>query len=193
MSYLANSLASGAAWQIEGAGNFFRLLAATGAVRAEFYRNGSLISVTDNVQAGFWRESAQPFDRVRLTDQSGGANALEVVIDSDHIGYDRMSISGNISAQAKNGTPTQAAATVTTTSAQLVAANANRRYLLVQNKSTSGTIYLNFAGAAATTANGLKIGIGEAYESSAAWVSSAQINAIGDIASNPDVVVIEGN
>lgn len=193
MSYLSNSLASGTAWQIEGAGNFFRLLSTSGAVRVEFYRNGSLVSVTDNVHAGFWRESAKPFDRVRLTNMSGGTNTLEVVIDSDRIGYDRVSISGNIIAQAKNGTPTQAAATVTTAAANLLAANASRRYMLIQNKDAAGNIWINLQGTAATQTNGIKIGPGQSYESGSLYCSAAAISAIGDIASNANIVVVEAS
>ena len=190
MSYGRNTLAAGATWEVCDAGGFFRILAATGAVKVEFYRNGSLLAAPENVQAGLWRVGE--IDRVRINDQSGASNAVEIMIDDSQVGYDRaagsVSIVANVPSQFV-GANTQK--TVTTTSAQLVAALATRKYLLVQNKDATGNIYLNFGAGAATTANGLKIGPGQSYELNCN-ISTAAIQAIGDVASNANVIVIEG-
>lgn len=85
---------------------------------------------------------------------------------------------------------TNTAKTVTNSSAELVASNASRQYLLIQNKSASGAIYINF-GTTATLANGVRLNPGDSYEMSDV-ISIQAINAIGSIASNPDVVVVEG-
>lgn len=87
-------------------------------------------------------------------------------------------------------TCTNTAKTITNASAELVASNTNRQYLLIQNKSASGAIYINF-GATATLANGIRLNPGDSYEMSDV-ISIQAINAIGSIASNPDVVVVEG-
>lgn len=79
---------------------------------------------------------------------------------------------------------------VTNVSAQLVAVNASRSYLLIQNKDAVGNIYINF-GAAATVANGIKIPSNGSFELNCN-VLTAVINAIGDIASNNNVVVVTG-
>jgi glutamate 5-kinase len=81
-------------------------------------------------------------------------------------------------------------ATVTNVSAQLLAANVNRAYLIIQNKDSAGTIYVNF-GAAATVANGIAIAPGGAYELNGTC-STQQIFAIGSIGSNANVVTVEG-
>jgi hypothetical protein len=86
---------------------------------------------------------------------------------------------------------TQAGATVTNTSGQLLAARATRRYLMIQNRNTSGFIYVNLTGATATVANGIELGPGESYELST-FCPTAAITAIGSIASNPNVLVVEG-
>jgi hypothetical protein len=99
--------------------------------------------------------------------------------------------SGTVQLAGEQGAYTQAAAAVTNASAQLVAANTQRRYLLIQNKSQTGTIYVNLAGAAATVANGVLIGPGESLELEGYTPTNA-VFAIGDIANNPDVVVVEG-
>lgn len=99
--------------------------------------------------------------------------------------------SGTVQLAGEQGAYSQAAATVTSASAQLVAANTNRRFLLVQNKSQTGTVYLNLAGAAATVANGVLIEPGGSLELNA-YCPTGAVFAIGDIASNPDIVVVEG-
>jgi hypothetical protein len=80
--------------------------------------------------------------------------------------------------------------TVTSTSAQLMAAAAARNYLLIQNKDASGSIYLNFGAGAATVANGVLVGPGGNYEPSV--IPTDAIQAIGSIASNANIVVVEG-
>ena len=93
--------------------------------------------------------------------------------------------------KAPQATVTQSQKTVTSSSAQLLAANASRQYLLVQNKDSSGTVYLVFGGAAATTALGLAIPPGGYFE----WngtVPLGEVRAIGNVASNTNVVTLEG-
>lgn len=80
--------------------------------------------------------------------------------------------------------------TVTNASASLVAANLTREYLLIQNKDASGNIYINF-GAAATIANGVLIPPNGTFVLENNMLT-AQIFAIGNIANNPNVVVVEG-
>lgn len=80
--------------------------------------------------------------------------------------------------------------TVTTASAELVAANPNRSYLLIQNNDATGVVYVNF-GAAATAANGVKIPPGGSYELNSNIATNA-VNAIGSIANNANVVIVEG-
>lgn len=79
--------------------------------------------------------------------------------------------------------------TVTNSSTQILAANTARNFFSVQNNSTSGTIYLGI-GATATTAM-FAIAPGQTLMLSSKIPSTA-INAIGSIASNANVVVIEG-
>ena len=81
--------------------------------------------------------------------------------------------------------------TVANTEGQLLAANSVRNYLLIQNKDASGDVYVTFGAAPATTAAGVKIAAGGFYEPSV--VPTDQIRAIGSIASNANVVVVEGN
>lgn len=80
--------------------------------------------------------------------------------------------------------------TVTNVSQVLVAANANRKYLLIQNKDAAGIVYVTF-NAAATAANGVRLQPNSSYELNFA-VPVDSVSLIGDIASNANVVVVEG-
>jgi hypothetical protein len=78
--------------------------------------------------------------------------------------------------------------TVTNASTTILAANANRHYLLVQNNDPSGIIYIAFA-IAATTVSGLKILPGASYELDPNCSSDA-INAIGSLVSTNNVIIV---
>lgn len=81
--------------------------------------------------------------------------------------------------------------TVTNASGQHVAGNATRRYLLIQNNDATGNIWVRIDGTAATTATGVKIPPGGSWEITG-WLSENPVTMIGDIASNANVVVVEG-
>jgi hypothetical protein len=86
---------------------------------------------------------------------------------------------------------TQAAATVINASGQLLAENWSRRFLLVQNNHATASVFLNLAGAAATVGAGVKLGPGGSLLLDN-FVPGSAIFAIGDIASNTAVTVVEG-
>jgi hypothetical protein len=85
---------------------------------------------------------------------------------------------------------TQTAPEVTNASAQILAANSDRVYLLIQNNDPAGNVYINF-GADATAAH-LKIPAGGGSFEVNGNAPGQAINLIGDIASNTNIVVIEG-
>jgi hypothetical protein len=183
VAYFRNTIAASGKWVIQTAGKFVRVMSAGAAVDVSLYRNGSLVAIVENVRGGLWRRGA--FDRVEIQNKVAAANDVEIVTDDDEMGYDSFTIAG------QQGAFTQAAATVTNSSAQLVAANTARRYLLIQNKDASGDIFLNLAGVAATTANGIKVPAGGSLEL-AGYCPTAAVFAIGSIASNANIVVAEG-
>jgi hypothetical protein len=100
-------------------------------------------------------------------------------------------VSGTVSVGNTSGAWTQAPVTVTNASSQILAARAGRRYLMIVNKHATGIIYVNLTGAAATVANGVELGPGDSYEIDN-YCTNAAITAIGDIASNASVLVLEG-
>lgn len=80
--------------------------------------------------------------------------------------------------------------TATTTSGQIVPANAARKFIMIQNKDTALDIYLGF-GVAATTANGFLLKAGASMTLDAA-VSTNAINSICPGGTNANIVHLWG-
>jgi len=175
----ANSL-----YRLTVAGQYFKIMSSTGDVEvtADFGRLSPL-------HTGQGLEDT-PFSYLNFRDLSGAGNDLQVVIGDKNF-VDGISgtsqVSKNVVPQSPNFSSTGKA--VATASAQLVAANAVRQYLLVQNNHPSSTLYLGF-GAPATLADGLKVVPG-GFAEFASCVPVGAVHAIAD-AANGSVVVVEG-
>lgn len=176
-------------------GQFFRLISNVSPVDVEFYLRGQKIGEALQMDSGFYSDGMS-FDRVDVT-----TGALEVVkfgVTDRRMGYDRSAgsvvITGgtvSVAGITNQAAPGNTQKTVTNASAQLLAVNAARRFLMVQNKDSSGRIWLYFGAAAATQSNGLMLEPGEELVLNDC-VPTVEIRAIGDAASNANVVVIEG-
>jgi hypothetical protein len=166
-------------------GDYFKLMTAAGPVnvQAEW---GEL----RGLQAGQGLE-ATPFSYLVFTDTSGAANPVRVFVGDEKF-IDGLGGTVNV---GQSVVPRVAGfdnlqKTVTNASAQLLAANPARSYLLIQNKDTSGNVYIAF-GKAATVAAGVRVIPGGAFELIGVC-STQEIRAIGDIASNANIVTVEG-
>lgn len=181
-------------------GNYFVLLACTNVMNVRFYKAGrqlDLATITGllaGVEAtlGVWDPKAPNFAFDKVAVDTTAADTFTIGIGNGQVRYNRSQGSASITSitnQTSGDTNTNK--TATNASAQLIAANAARRYLLVQNKDATGRIWLNFGAGAATQANGIKLEPGETYEREFA-VPTQAIQAIGDAASNANIVVVEG-
>lgn len=178
-------------------GDFFRILNSEYAVDLEFYSQGAELVKAQAVREGYSeRFNEKKFDRYAIT--STQTQTIQFVARLGNVvGYDTppegtvklVDSNGNIINE--NGPFTQSQKTVTSTSALLLAAKASRRYLLIQNNNTSGDIFVNLTGATATTASGIKIEAGGSYECQG-FAPTAEIHAIGSIASNSNIIAVEG-
>lgn len=179
--------------QIDAAGNFLRYdRETTGAV------DDSIRVRVDGQDLGTWRpgDSAEiegQFSRVEITPV--GTAQGDFRVGRGRFNSTRTQVSGTSSAAVISQVPAQVSpthtgVTVTNASAQHAAANAAREYLLIQNRSATGSIYVRF-GAAATVGTGIAIGPGGFWEWDSCIPVSA-VNIIGSIASNPDVLIVEG-
>ena len=105
----------------------------------------------------------------------------------------RSSVVGTISTSVRGVALTNTNKTVTNASGSLISANPSRQYLCIQNKDANGSIWVTFGGVAATQANGLRIGPGGFWEwDGAGAVPTGVANAIGDLATQSNVVVLQG-
>lgn len=184
------TIQAGAVLEFFEPGDFFRLMEAADPVTVRFYLQGKEASQAQNVGEGYAEKfRVGTFDRVQI--ESATTQAIQFVIRlGQDVAYDK-SPTGTVVLSGEQGAFTQAQKTVTNASGQLLAANAKRRYLLIQNNDAAGFVYLTLDGGAATTAKGIKIEPGGSFEC-AGFCPSGAIFAIGSIANNPNVIAVEG-
>jgi hypothetical protein len=188
--YQALNLSAGVAVEFYEVADFFRILAAPAVdITVIFYRNGAEEGRAENVGAGYAENFSEAIDKVRIQSTGGGAVAFVSRIGGS-VRYDTPP-NGAVTVTNVNGAFSNTEKTVTNASAQLSADNAARRYLLIQNKDTAGAIYINFGALAATLANGVKVPAGGSYELQG-YCSMDAIQAIGDIGSNANILIVEG-
>jgi hypothetical protein len=188
--YIDQTFAAGTRYEFtEDMDYFYVLQAANADLTVEFYKNNAKISEVKNIGVGYAELFRNGISKVVISSTAGQqvrfATRLGAEIRNDTPPNGQVIISNTA------GAFTQANATVTSTSGQLLAARATRRYLLIQNKDASGDIFVTLNGATATTAIGIKLTPGQALELQG-FVPTGAINAIGSISSNANVVVIEG-
>lgn len=188
--YQPLTLAAGVAVEFQEESDFFRVLDAPAAdLTLIFYKQGKEVSRALNVGSGYAETFRnESFDKIRISSTAGGVVNFVTRLGID-VRYDKPP-TGNVAITNTSGAFTQAQKTVTNATGQVLAANASRRYLLIQNNDASGVIYVTLDGTAATTAKGIKIDAGGSIELQN-FVPNGAINAIGSIASNANVVAVE--
>lgn len=183
--FYTDTIAAGATIQRLFVGAYFNIISATGIIDARTDRVN-----LKGLTAGQGFEK-QPFQRIEITNATGATNTIRYVIaDEGFIAGLTGSVSIASTEPVLSSNFANTNPTVTNASAVLVAANQDRKYLTIQNNDTVGNVFVQF-GAAATLATGLKIGPGGAFEMSDVQ-STQNIYAIGSIASNANVIVVQG-
>lgn len=182
-------------WELNVPGKFFTVLGSSSAVNVRLYAKGQLLDLGEvralgaGLEIGGMAEGVY-FDRVQI--DATAADTITIGIGNGQSRYNRGASNVTmIQNRAAQMVPVNTAKTVTSASGQLLAANANRQYLLIQNKDPSGILYVNFGAGAATAANGVQIAPGGSYELDAV-VPTTAVQCIGSIASNANVLVVEG-
>jgi len=190
MSHFNESFGAAELKRFESPGTFFRILDSLYNVDVVFFRNRMKIETVKAVGAGFFFDTSLGFDAVEITCPS--AQTISFLASEGRVGIDRTEIAVDVSGAlqvAFGGSSAQK--TVANVSGQLVAQNMSRKYLLIQNNDGTGVIWLNFGVGAAVVGAGVRLSPGQALEFNYAMTSSA-IQAIGSIASNANVAVVEG-
>lgn len=195
MQTFSQTFTGSTTWVLNVTGKYFTTLLCTNAINVRFYLGGKQLDLGQisqllaglEVTLGDIADIQPAFDRVEV--DVTGPDTIQIGIGNGQARYNRSQ--GSVAVTNVNGAFTQAAATVTTTSAQLLAAKASRRYLLIQNNDATGDIFVRLDGVAATLTNGVKIAAGGSYELTN-YVPTGAITAIGSIASNANIVIVEG-
>ena len=180
-------------------GAYFELLQIVNPVDLKFYdANGVVICDEKQVSAGHWVNRAgnnidgKPLSHFVRFEITTSANEAVKFTATDGTSGSRVSPANIISTVIPLGLAhTQAKKTVTNASTTLLAANATRRYLFVQNQDPTGDIYIRTdgGGAAVADASAVRLRPGDVWEP--AVPPLAALTAIGSIASNANVQVTE--
>lgn len=186
MKTLNLTLAAGVPLTLDLIGNYFHLLETTSGVDVEFMRGGAVVATSFNMEFGFFAKPSEGFTQLGFT--SAASQSIKIAVGIGDGGYNRMT--GVVQVLAQRGTYTQSQKTVTNVSAELLAANLLRNTVTIQNNDLAGDIFITVDGTAATAAKGLKITPGGVLVLDV-FPPMTAINAIGSIASNANVVVLE--
>jgi hypothetical protein len=199
MQTYQQTFAAAQVWELYVTGRYFTTLECTQPINVRFYKGGQLLDAGAinglmsglEMTLGNIEDRTPAFDRVQIDVQAG--DTVKIGIGNGQGRYNRGAASVTITQGkvAQTGAFANVQKTVTNVTGQLLAANTARQYMLIQNKDTAGNLYVSFGAGAATVANGVRIIPGGAFE--LVGVCSTQaIQAIGDIASNANVVTVEG-
>lgn len=181
-------------WQMNVSGSYYSTLECTLPVNVRFYKGGTLLDLGEikgllsGLEVDFGR-GGNAFDRVEIDVKAG--DTVKIGIGNGQARYNRGASNVTVSQNkvAQSGNFLAQSKTVGTSSAALLADNANRQYLLIQNNDPSKEIYVQF-GAAATAAAGVRVVAG-GFLMLDTCVPTAAINAIA-LASNSKIIVMEG-
>lgn len=189
MQTFTQTFAGVSTWEINLPGKFFTVINCNNPVNIRLYSQGKSLDLGEikgigaGIEIGGMVEGVS-FDRIQL--DTTAADTVTIAIGNGQSRYNRTG-----QTKVAQVVPTNTAKTVTNASAQLVAQNTTRQYMLIQNKDVTGSIYVNFGAGAATTSNGVQIAPGGSYEMDTV-VPTTAIQAIGSIANNANIVVVEG-
>lgn len=176
---------NGAVYELSAVGDYVRVRSSPVDLIIENPDDGENIEVSQGDDFQF-----SPFQRLRISHAAGTEQTIKLVISTGKKAG-ASQVSGSLQIVGQQGAFVHAQKTVTNASAQMLAAKTNRRYLLVQNNDAAGDIWIRLDGTAATAATGIKIPAGGSYECQG-YAPTGAIMAIGSIASNANIVTVEG-
>lgn len=196
MQTYTQTFAGATTWELNVPGKYFILMGCTSACNVRLYNGGRKLDfgeikgILAGIEIGGKNEGVE-FDRVQIDTTT--ADTVTIGIGNGQVRYNRGAASVDVTSQVpgRTGSITQVAQTVTTVASTILTANANRKYLLLQNQHATGNVWVNFQ-TTATTTNGIKIVPGGFLSMDALMVSTQAISAIGDVASNTAFMVVEG-
>lgn len=173
-------------------GDFFRLMEATAPLTVDYYLNSKELAEAANVGVGYAeRFMDEGFDKIAITSSADQTISFATRLGNE-VWYDTPP-NGQVTVTNTSGVFTTNQRTITTTPATIFSNSTARRYLLIQNNDTNGIVYVRFGGALGSfsVASSIQIPPGGSLELQG-FVHSGSIHMAGSIASNANVVTVEG-
>lgn len=153
-------IAAGSQEQIGAKGDYVRVKFAPNDVLIE---NSSAGEIVEGSQGDDFQLS--PFKELRITNLGLTDEIFKFTIATGKRGGSSPAkLSGAITLAGQQGLFVQGRASVTNVNQVLIAANVNRRYLLIQNNDAAATLRVNLGGVAATAAQGFRVPAGGVIE-----------------------------
>lgn len=177
MRTISIALTAGQRLQLELVGNYFHLLESTGGVDIDFVQNQAIIGTAKDMEFGFFAKPAGGFTALGFTSATG--QTIKITVGMGDGGYNRTT--GSVQISGNQGAFAQGRVSLTNVNQQIIAANAARKYLLIQNNDAAAVMRVMLDGNAATPTNGMRIQAGGTLELSG-YQSSAAINCIMETA-----------
>lgn len=146
-------------WEVEG--GYFKLLSTVNPVTVELFLRGQKVHSAASVEGGYYQRIE--FDRVEIT--TGGTETVSWLYAPSEGGSDRFTGDMTPTGYPKGAAHSPYAKTAGAASSQMLAPNANRKYLLVQNQDAAESVYLHTGGGAAAANNTcIRLGPGDVWE-----------------------------
>lgn len=159
---IQQTLSAGVAVEFQEKSDFLRVFSAANEdLTIIYYSAGKEISRAEIVGEGYSEQFInKSFDKVRIQSTAGGAVHIAMRFGTV-VGYDKAPV-GDVSLVGTSYT--QGRGSLTNVVQSLIAANANRRYLLIQNNDASANMRLTLDGTDPTATQGIKLEPGESLE-----------------------------
>lgn len=158
-------------------GDFFHLLETTNPINIEFLKLGAAQYTAKDMEFGFHVRPTGGFTGLVFT--SAAAQTIKIAFGIGDGGYDR--ITGTVQIIGNQGAFAQGRISLTNVNQVLAAADANRKYTLLQNNDAAAVMRVNLAGVAATAGQGFRVPAGGTLELNG-YQSTAAINVIMETA-----------
>lgn len=173
------SVVIGAGQTIEffGGGSYFHLLTATGPISVTLKKNEAVIAQADGVNYGYKALPKEGY--TGFTIYSATAQTLQIAVGDGDEDYNY--ITGAVQLIGQQGAFTQGRVSLTNVNQAILAANAARKYLMVQNNDAAAVMRVQLSGVAATAAQGFRVQPGGFLEL-IGYIASGSINVIMETA-----------
>jgi len=156
---LTISIGAGATVKFVELADFFRLLSTQADVDVRFFREGADVVETPGVSAGYGERFSERFDAFEIS--SATAQTIKFVTRLGNVVQFDAPPTGDVNVVNVNGAHANTRATVLSSGVStLAAANAARRFLLLQNNDASVALRVTCDGVDPTTTEGVRVEAG---------------------------------